>query len=115
LAPMVDAQLSGYADSLPEVGATYHLALWHGLEPALLISVLAILGGLGLHVLVRRANLDHGRTPGTMTAALAYRSVVSGLDVVAARVTSVTQRGSLPYYLGVILVVLMVPVGTGLV
>ncbi|MDQ2697712.1 MAG: Na+/H+ antiporter subunit A, partial [Actinomycetota bacterium] len=115
LAPVVDGQLAGYADALPEVGHAYHLALWHGLEPALLISSVAIVGGFGLHLLVRRAGLDHGRTSGTMVAALGYRAVVSALDTVAARVTSLTQRGSLPYYLGVILVVVIVPVGTALV
>src|SRR5690606_26506841 len=33
-APAIDGLLAGHADPLPGTGYDYHLALWHGLEPA---------------------------------------------------------------------------------
>src|SRR5690606_31588649 len=50
-APAVDVMLQGYARAFdPVLGETGHLALWHGLEPALLISLGAIAFGIGAFV-----------------------------------------------------------------
>jgi multicomponent Na+:H+ antiporter subunit A len=53
--------LSGYADTLPsagEDGHPYHLALWHGLEPALFLSLGSIaVGALLFWATYRRAPL----------------------------------------------------------
>jgi multicomponent Na+:H+ antiporter subunit A len=79
----------------------YHLALWHGFEPALYGSALAIAGGLLIHRFrVGPARLAH-RSP--LSAQRGYQHVVDGLTEVAVAVTGRLQVGSLPVYLGVIL------------
>lgn len=117
-APLLDAALSGYADTMPEVagssGYEYHLALWHGLEPALFLSIGSILAGLGLFWIV-------GRRDGTQrrwlpfTAVDAYNGTIRAIVRTAVWVTSLTQRGSLPVYVGTIFVVFVAAEGTALI
>lgn len=80
-----------------------HLALWHGLEPALGISAVTLLGGLALFAARTRVEALQHRLAGFPSAANTYRHVMRGLDKGATWVTATLQRGSLPYYLGVIL------------
>ncbi|MDD7960886.1 Na+/H+ antiporter subunit A [Microbacterium thalli] len=117
-APLLDTALSGYADTMPEVagssGYEYHLALWHGLEPALFLSVGSILAGLALFWVV-------GRRDGTQrrwlpfTAVDAYNGTIRAIVRTAVWVTSLTQRGSLPVYVGTIFVVFVAAEGTALI
>ena len=115
-APFVDDTLVGYADALPaEPGVEpYYLALWHGLEPALGISALTLLGGIGLFLLRDRVVALHARAGNVPAAVDAYRGVMQFIDRTAAKTTGTTQRGSLPFYLGVILTVFIAAVGTAL-
>ncbi|CAN5436980.1 Na+/H+ antiporter subunit A [soil metagenome] len=114
VAPLVDGWLVGYADEFPADGETYHLALWHGLEPALAISAATLVLG-GLLFLGRRSVTGVQQRLGTgWSAANAYGASVRTVDRIAARTTSLTQRGSLPFYLGVILLVFIVTITTGL-
>ncbi|WP_144764766.1 Na+/H+ antiporter subunit A [Curtobacterium sp. 9128] len=83
--------------------AVPHLALWHGLEPALGISAFTVLAGLGLFVARARVGAVQHRLAGSPSAAGTYRRVMRGLDRAATGVTAAVQRGSLPYYLTVIL------------
>ncbi|PCN47744.1 Na+/H+ antiporter subunit A [Curtobacterium sp. 'Ferrero'] len=80
-----------------------HLALWHGLEPALALSALTLVGGVGLFLLRRPVEALQHRLAGAPSAAGTYRRSMRGLDRAAAWLTASLQRGSLPYYLGVIL------------
>jgi multicomponent Na+:H+ antiporter subunit A len=97
--PLVDALDAPYATGYP--GEEYHLALWHGLGLPLLFSAVAIVGGL----LLFRAPLPRRRFP--LDAQRAYDHVISGLGRIAVAVTGRTQVGSLPVYLGTILVVVV--------
>jgi len=100
LDPLAQRLAAGYAD--PEIE---HVAFWHGLQPALGFSALVL--ALGVVLALRLARRRPAEAPAT-DAGLgdrAYRGVVRGIDVVAARVTGLTQRGSLPFYLAVILFV----------
>ncbi|MBC7725526.1 MAG: Na+/H+ antiporter subunit A [Burkholderiaceae bacterium] len=116
IAPLIDTAISGYSRTFPEAGGeSYHLALWHGLEPALAISAATLLAGLGLfwqraRVLDLQRNAVSGVSASTM-----YWSSMRTIDRLAARTTSLTQRGSLAFYLGVILVVFVLVVGAALV
>jgi multicomponent Na+:H+ antiporter subunit A len=113
-APLVDAALAGYADGFPTGEHPYHLALWHGLEPALGISALTVAAGLGLFAIGVRIARTPAPLRGRVTAAAAYAATMRGIDRVAARTTSLTQRGSLPFYLAVILGVFVIAVGSAL-
>ncbi|MGO2745906.1 proton-conducting transporter transmembrane domain-containing protein, partial [Microbacterium sp.] len=112
-APAVDVALRGYAvtavpgldaEGVPTEGPG-HLALWHGFEPALGISLLSILLGIGLFLLTRRTGWDARPRILPFTAADAYAFVMRGVDRLSVITTSLTQRGSLPVYVGTIFVV----------
>ncbi len=113
---LLEPLVAPYADTLPLVAQeAEELALWHGLQPALLLSVVTLGGGLALFTardviarLQRRLAMDASADEG-------YWHTMRGLDVVAQRATRTTQRGSLPTYLGVILTVLVLLPGGVLV
>ena len=106
--------LQPYADQSP-TGEPGHLALWAGLTPTLGLTVLILAAGLLLFLVRDRVErLQAGLYRGP-EADRVYRRFMRRLDDVAADVTAVTQRGSLPLYLGGILVVFVVGVGTALI
>ncbi|WP_199423083.1 Na+/H+ antiporter subunit A [Actinotalea solisilvae] len=102
--------LSPYADTLP--GDPGHLVLWAGPTPALGLTVVIL--ALGGALFLRRAAVERAqaRVSVPLEADTVYRRTMRRLDDLAADVTAVTQRGSLPLYLGTILVVFVV-LGTG--
>ena len=112
-APALDIALQGYAvtaapgldHSGEAVEGPGHLALWHGFEPALAISVLSILLGIGVFLLTRRTGWDRKARLLPFTAADVYYSVVRAVDRLSVLSTTLTQRGSLPVYVGTIFVV----------
>lgn len=123
-APALDVALHGYAvTATPGLDAATgeategpgHLALWHGLEPALGISVLSILLGFGLFLLTRRTGWDRKPRLLRFTAADVYYLVVRGVDRLSVLSTTLTQRGSLPVYVGTIFVVFVAAEVTALV
>lgn len=106
-APFIDQLLTPYADSYPSAEPAYHLALWHGLTAALGLSVLVVTAGGLLHYASQRtAGWQAWRLP--TTGGDAYQHVKGWLDRAAVGLTGATQRGSLPFYLGVVLVVMVV-------
>ncbi|HEV7949229.1 MAG TPA: Na+/H+ antiporter subunit A [Glaciihabitans sp.] len=108
---IVDVSAAEYAALFPDgAEVDYHLALWHGLEPALAISAGTLIFGLGLFFLRGRLSAAQDIL-GRFSATGAYGAVMGTIDRTAARTTSLTQRGSLPFYLGVILSVLIAAVG----
>ncbi|MFF3026363.1 Na+/H+ antiporter subunit A [Microbacterium sp. NPDC057944] len=112
-APALDVALQGYAvtaaPGLDHAGEAVegpgHLALWHGFEPALGISILTILLGIGLFLLTRRTGWDRKPRVLPFTAADAYYLAMRGIDRLSVLSTTLTQRGSLPVYVGTIFVV----------
>lgn len=122
-APALDIALQGYAKTatpgLDHEGAAAegpgHLALWHGLEPALGISIATILLGVGLFLLTRRTGWDRKARLLPFTAADAYYLVMRGIDRLSVLSTTLTQRGSLPVYVGTIFVVFVAAEVTALV
>lgn len=113
-APLLDHAFSGYADTLPTAGGhPYHLALWHGWEPALFLS----LGSIALGALVFTIAQRTGRMPRRLlpfTAADVYNLVLRMIARIAVWTTTFTQRGSLPLYVGTIFVVFVAAEGTAL-
>ncbi|OJU47218.1 MAG: Na+/H+ antiporter subunit A [Microbacterium sp. 69-7] len=113
-APLLDTAFSGYADTLPAVGGyPYHLALWHGWEPALFLSLGSIaLGAVVFAVAQRTGRMPHRVLP--FTAADVYNLVLRLIARIAVWTTTFTQRGSLPVYVGTIFVVFVAAEGTAL-
>ncbi|SFR82976.1 multisubunit sodium/proton antiporter, MrpA subunit /multisubunit sodium/proton antiporter, MrpB subunit [Agromyces sp. CF514] len=107
----VEPLLTAYADDLPGEHA-YHLALWHGLEPALFIS-LGVFAVGGLMVWARRevARLQAAVVP-MVDSSRGYLGIVSAVDRTAAAITTAIQSRGLPGYLTIIVAVFIGGLGT---
>ena len=103
----LNAVIAQYADETFG-GSSYYLALWHGFGLPLLLSTIVLLLGAASFFgrsRMRRARL--GYLP-LGNADRIYDQVVRGADVLAVRLTSLTQRGSIPATQSVILSTLVV-------
>jgi multicomponent Na+:H+ antiporter subunit A len=118
VAPMLDTLIAPYADTAavitPVAEHPAHLALWHGLGPALLLSVVTLAGGATLFWLARATGFDMTGRVLRFTAADAYYAITRGVDRASVAVTTLTQRGSLPIYVATIFIVLVVGEGVAL-
>lgn len=90
----------------------YHLALWHGLTPALVMSLLAFGGGAALVLGFRRADAARASLP-RLDAKAMFEAVLAGLVVACRRMLVRLHDGSLPRYAGGILSTLVAVGGYG--
>jgi multicomponent Na+:H+ antiporter subunit A len=90
----------------PEVGSP-NLYLWHGFTSALAMSVVTVVLGGALFVMRQRVARAQSRLHPPLDAQAAYEASVRALNRVADRVTGIVQNGSLPIYVGVILLTLL--------
>ncbi len=87
-----------------------HLALWHGLGAPLWLSLTALLAGALLHKARGEVESISARLPEVPGSLETYRAALRGLLSGASRLTGFLQCGSLPVYLIVItLTLLLVP------
>lgn len=80
-----------------------HLALWHGLNVALVLSLVTYAAGTVLFLQRRHLAPVLARGEAIPTGTDVYLALLQGLNRVANRVTAIVQNGSLPIYAGVIL------------
>ncbi|HEX7097086.1 MAG TPA: hydrogen gas-evolving membrane-bound hydrogenase subunit E, partial [Acidimicrobiales bacterium] len=80
-----------------------HLALWHGVNRALVLSIVAIAAGLVVFLMRRRVAKVLGVGARVPSGEDAYREILRGANSAANWITGVLQNGSLPVYAGVIL------------
>ncbi|MGU3645115.1 Na+/H+ antiporter subunit A [Microbacterium sp. C23T] len=118
-APWLDKAFAPYADqapvSTPGVPAPDYpapLALWHGLEPALWISLATIAIGVVVFWATRSWRPAKRLLP--FTAAEVYNGALRVIARLSVVTTSLTQRGSLPVYVGTIFVVFVAAEATAL-
>ncbi|PZG13176.1 Na+/H+ antiporter subunit A [Micromonospora craterilacus] len=111
-AGLVAGAAAGVLDDLlrpyPELfGSVHgHLAVWSGLTPAVGLSALAVVVGAALFALRGPLAPVLARLRSPVGGLQGYAWITHRFDRAAVDVTSVTQRGSLPQYLGLILIVL---------
>lgn len=100
---LLDGFVSAAAQALDPVTPDAHLALWHGINTELVLSVLALAGGVLLFA--RRRQVARVLAYGSLVppSSGAYLAALRGVNGLSNRVTAVAQPGSLPIYLGVIL------------
>jgi len=114
-ASLLDPLLAPYANTVPGSGSLteppYHLALWHGLEPALYLSASVLLLGAIMFRARRGVSRLQSKVPDYIDAGRGYGKAIRGVDRVAARVTHFAQQGGLPQYLGTILSVFVLALG----
>jgi multicomponent Na+:H+ antiporter subunit A len=116
LAPsLLDGLLGAAAGATVGTAVVAHLAAWHGLNAALALSAVAIGLGAALHLARRR--VDRALSVGSVlpTGSDGYHTTISAILRGADRVTGVVQSGSMPVYLGVILMTVVVLPGVALV
>ena len=116
--PLVQAYASSYDVAVGPVPEAEHLALWHGLTPALGFSVLTLLLGAALFAgrePVRAAQRRSSAVLGALDADRSYDRTLVGVDRTALRSTALVQNGSLPVYLAMILLTLVLLPGSALV
>lgn len=112
LAPHFDALLRAAVPSA-DLGAhaAEHLALWHGFTLPLAMSAAVIALGIAGFFPARKLAAVLPPASERFSASHAYWVITHWLDVVAVKLTSLTQRGSLPFYLAVILGTLVLTLG----
>ncbi|MGI8574588.1 MAG: hydrogen gas-evolving membrane-bound hydrogenase subunit E [Egibacteraceae bacterium] len=96
------------AQALDAAVEEHHLALWHGFTLPLLLSAITI--ALGVALVVRRRWIEQWQERalvGMPGAQEGYGASLRGVNLVADTVTGTLQNGSLPIYLGVILLALV--------
>jgi multicomponent Na+:H+ antiporter subunit A len=103
VAPALWSPLVDHAAQALDAGAHAHLQLWHGVTPALVLSLGTLAAGLLAFLARRRVAAVQSRLAPPVTGLAAYEAAVRGTLRLAGRVTSVAQSGSLPIYAAVIL------------
>ncbi|WCE39925.1 Na+/H+ antiporter subunit A [Brevibacterium sp. BDJS002] len=117
-AGLTDGYFGAWTSTLPVIDpgdGDYHLALWHGLEPALALSAITIAVGLGLFVLRDSFAKVQSTLPSGLDFHDLYSKLISWMERLALWVTSRTQRGSLPFYQSVIYLVLVAGIGLAVI
>jgi multicomponent Na+:H+ antiporter subunit A len=101
---VLDALITEAADSLDTAVTDVHLAVWHGVNAALVLSVVALVAGMVLYATRQSVDrvLRHVQR-GPVSSSVAYRATLRSLNTFANRVAGVVQSGSLPVYIGVVL------------
>ncbi|TKJ18113.1 Na+/H+ antiporter subunit A [Blastococcus sp. CCUG 61487] len=108
LSPLLEPLVGRYADELPLLAPkAVELALWHGWQPALGLSLVTLLGGAALFAARKQVYRRQRALAVRSSADEGYWNTMQALDRLAVLVTGTTQRGSLPAYLGTILVVVL--------
>ncbi|MEU6019020.1 Na+/H+ antiporter subunit A [Streptomyces sp. NPDC047515] len=103
----VDRLLGAYADTFPPTAHPYHLSLWHGFGTALLLSAVAVAGGVVLFA--GRATVTRlSRRIAWPTADSVFGHLLLGLERLSLQLTGFVQRGSLSVYLATTLLVMLV-------
>ncbi|MEV0628934.1 Na+/H+ antiporter subunit A [Nonomuraea wenchangensis] len=103
------AMETGYAAFFRDPGHAAHLAVWSGVGLPLLLSAVALAGGVALF-LVREPVARMGARLHLVDSGQAYWALIRRLDRLAIQVTGMIQRGSVPDYL---LLALLATIGVG--
>ncbi|XAS63928.1 Na+/H+ antiporter subunit A [Micrococcaceae bacterium Sec5.8] len=116
----VDGWIQPYAalfvpDGEDPAAAAGHLALWHGVTPVLGLTAITFALGLAMYYGRHAVGRLQARVPGWIDGDRGYQLTIGALDDAAVWITGRTQRGSLFFYLSVILTVAFVLPLTALV
>ncbi len=95
-----------------QAGHAGHLTLWAGFGTSFWLTVAVLSVGALMFWVRRPIELFQAAMPHGADAELVYRRFMRLLDNFAADLTAITQRGSLPYYLSAILVVMALGPGS---
>ncbi|MBP2268771.1 multicomponent Na+:H+ antiporter subunit A [Pseudarthrobacter sp. PvP004] len=103
-----------FADG-PDAVDAGHLALWHGITPALGLTAITFAAGAAMFYGRNLVSRAQSLVPDWVDGDRAYQHTIGALDDIAVWVTGRTQRGSLYFYLAVILTVAFAVPATALI
>ncbi len=99
--PMVArAALDVYGSPLP----AYTISIWHGFNLPLLMSVIALAGGLAMFWMLQHKYQLHLYAPKALTGRALFQGLIKGLLGFAKSITSNLENGSLQRYLALMVV-----------
>lgn len=102
------------ASAIAGTAVSVKLSLWHGVNPALILSIITLIAGAALYVwrgAVR--NIAMRLTPGWNAGAV-YDAIVNGIVSFAGALTHIMQSGYLRYYLMVTVLTAVIIIGVAL-
>ncbi|MBW3591783.1 MAG: DUF4040 domain-containing protein, partial [Actinobacteria bacterium] len=106
--PLPAEELAGAgARALDEEVGSPHLYLWHGFTPAVGLAALSLAAGLALFAFREPVGRLQKRFQFPIGADGSYHATVKGMNTGAVRLTAFLQNGSLPTYIGVILLTVL--------
>lgn len=106
-APLTTA-LTMHADTVKLGEQPHGFALWHGVTAPLIMSVIALISGVALFLFRSDIARIQATFPKSTSMEDMYHASMRLLDRLAVETTARIQRGSLPVYLGTILVTFVV-------
>jgi multicomponent K+:H+ antiporter subunit A len=101
LMPFVAEPLVRVASSaaLGTAAPTFHLALWHGVNLPLAMSLIGLFAGLALYAGLQRGGRLHRYLPSGRGGKALFTATIDGLFGVAGRITTLLENGSLQRYI----------------
>ncbi|MFC4223762.1 Na+/H+ antiporter subunit A [Lysinibacter cavernae] len=111
-APWLDKVLSPYARTLGD--GDYHLALWHGIEPALVLTLVVVAVGLFLAWQRIRVSRYQSMVPAWINSSSLYWRILRAVDSFSHAITVRVQRFGLPGYIAAVLGLFVLSVGYSL-
>ena len=100
---LADGIIGAAAESLDGDSHGVHLAVWHGVNLALVLSAVALAAGAALFLGRRRVERLLALGTPIPSGTAVYAAVLRGTNTVSDRVTAVVQNGSLPIYAAIVL------------
>jgi len=73
----------------------YHLALWHGFNVPLVMSIIALAFGVAVYFGMQRGGRLHSYLPKAVNAKAIFTGVIDGLFGAAGRITALLENGSM--------------------
>lgn len=109
IAPMLAVAVAG---TLQETPPQYSLAIWHGINAALIMSIIAFVGGILVYIKRERLFAFYEQKIAHIDARVPYNYIIEKTFALALRVTQKFDKGSLQ---NMILHFLLVAIGFGVV
>ncbi len=103
--------LSAAVSAVRAEQTTIKLALWHGINPILILSLVTILGGVILYLVRERIKKILGHIPINLSSDYVYNLSLTGLNKLARAQTKVIQSGYLSYYVMIVIITVIGLVG----
>ncbi len=104
------AAVSVLQGQLPE----YDLAIWHGVSPALAMSIIALLAGLTVYSSRKPLFVLHERLEGVLDGRSIFRKMMSAIFAYARQITAFLENGSLQRQITLLLIASLTAGGSAL-